>query len=195
MRGSSKESVYFPLFHKESIYLSMLCHCTQYVFMYWMCILIWDAQLSLFMYFNVDIWMLTHIWSIKLSNRVYLCCQSVWDCQVVMLKCVMNIMENVFQLNKSNKILTCLFNDSLFCLHTHNTSNMNQWSKQCLASVSALHLCFRTVKTDTWTHSVGSVVCLLAQTHRQASHFSRLIPLQPVRRVWGHTDLHPLILF
>lgn len=106
---SSKESVYFPLFHTASSHISMLCHCT-HVFMYRMCILMWDAQLLLFMYCKVYIlyWMQTHIWSIKLSmtNRVYLWCSSVWDCQVVMLETVINSMENVFQLNKRIKLLT-----------------------------------------------------------------------------------------
>lgn len=44
--GLRKEYVYFPLFHNASRYISMLCHCT-HVFLYWMCILIWDAQLNI----------------------------------------------------------------------------------------------------------------------------------------------------
>lgn len=87
----------------------LCCHCT-HVFMYRMCILMWDAQLLLFMYCKVYIsyWMQTHIWSIKLSmtNQVYLWCSSVWDCQVVMLETVINSVANVFQLNKRIKRLT-----------------------------------------------------------------------------------------
>lgn len=54
-------------------------------------------------------------WSIKLfmTNRVCLWYLSVWDCQVVMLESIINNMEIVFQLKKTNKLLTCLFNDNV----------------------------------------------------------------------------------
>lgn len=58
-----------------------------------------------------------------------------------------------------------------------------------LASVWGLppHPC--PVETDIRTHSVGSVVCLLAQTRRQASHFPVRFPFRCVGGDWGRSRI------
>lgn len=169
----------------------MLCHCT-HVFMYWMCILIWDAQLLLFMYCKVYIVMNANPYMKSfVTNQVYLWCSSEWDCQVAMLESVINNMENVFQLNKRiNYLHAFLMTVSSACASTIRavwTGDQN--------SIHPPHLC--TVKTDIRIHSVGSVVCLQAQTHRQASHFPVRFPFSlsgESESAHGSQSLNPFLI-
>ncbi len=104
--------------------------------------------------------------------------------EIVRLQCLkVNNMENVFQLNKRiNYLHAFLMTVSSACTRTIRviwTGDQN--------STHAPHLC--NVKTDIRIQSVGSVVCLQAQTHRQGSHFPVRFPFKSVRRVWERSRI------
>ena len=117
----------------------------------------------------------------------------VWDCQVVILESVINNMENVFQLN--NKLLTCLFNHSLFCFFEHILSYLNLIKTMFNLSVSnaATYL-----HSENWyKNSVCWLCCLSAGSDSQTSFLVSLSHSPSVCQEGLRVlvDLKPLILF
>lgn len=189
---SSKESVYiFHCFIRHQVIF--LCCVIVHMYLCTECLYWYEThELLLFMCCKVNI--------VQNANP-YMKHQVVHDQSslLMMFKCMRLTGCNAWKCHKwygecvpaeqKNKLLTCLFNDSLLSLHGHNLSFLNCRSKQCLASVSVLppHLC--TVKTDITIQSVGPVVCLLALLTQTSFSLSCPIPLWCVRRIWKRTRI------
>lgn len=181
-----KESVYFPLFHKASSYISMLCHST-HVFMYWMCILIWDAQLLLFMYckslYSAEcIYEASNCsWPIEFTYDVQKCIRlsgcNAW--KIIWRMC------SIWTINYLHAFLMGASSAFMASVQVIRTGAEN--------SVPVLPPCISALwKTDIRKKKIHSCwLCYLSvgsDTQRSLS-LSRLIPLQSVPRAWEHSRL------